>query len=249
MIWWVRFTKCKRKWYKNYKLLGQLSSLQISTPKNHSKKPLHSKAPLQRLTPLHVLVYAETICRSSTWPDNISNKQCDFGRTALATMWDNSIWSKILKVIFLFLLIWRTSIRGMASVEGIKTSPEKHAPKDAAAIKGKWHLRHKSAIGILKQHNKNYENHQIQLPVDTAFLSNYTLQIRERKQRNLKLHVHKNVLHSEYCIIFLCLLVFKTKTLSHDMTKPTKWVCPQRRLRSAWASVHYDQSLRCALNG
>ena len=33
--------------------------------------------------------------------------------------------------------------------------------------------------------------------------------------------------------------------LSRDMTKPTKWVCAQRRLRSAWASTQSDQSLRC----
>ena len=37
--------------------------------------------------------------------------------------------------------------------------------------------------------------------------------------------------------------------LSRDMTKPTKWVCAQRRLRSAWASAQSDQSIRCALNG
>ena len=37
--------------------------------------------------------------------------------------------------------------------------------------------------------------------------------------------------------------------LSHDMTKPTKWVCAQRRLRSVWASAKSDRSLRCALNG
>ena len=30
------------------------------------------------------------------------------------------------------------------------------------------------------------------------------------------------------------------------MTKPTKWLCAQRRLRSAWASVHSDQSVLCA---
>ena len=29
------------------------------------------------------------------------------------------------------------------------------------------------------------------------------------------------------------------------MTKPTKWVCAQRILRSAWASAQSDQSLRC----
>ena len=36
--------------------------------------------------------------------------------------------------------------------------------------------------------------------------------------------------------------------LSRDMTKPTKWVCTQRRLRSAWASAQSDQSLHCALS-
>ena len=33
--------------------------------------------------------------------------------------------------------------------------------------------------------------------------------------------------------------------MSGDMTKPTRWVCAQRRLRSAWASAQSDQSLRC----
>ena len=37
--------------------------------------------------------------------------------------------------------------------------------------------------------------------------------------------------------------------LSLDMTKPTKWVCAQQRLRSAWAFAQSDQSHRCALNG
>ena len=37
--------------------------------------------------------------------------------------------------------------------------------------------------------------------------------------------------------------------MSHDITKPTKWLCAQQRLRSAWASAQSDQSLRCALNG
>ena len=32
--------------------------------------------------------------------------------------------------------------------------------------------------------------------------------------------------------------------MSHDMTKPAKWLCAQRRLRSAWASAQSDQSLR-----
>ena len=37
--------------------------------------------------------------------------------------------------------------------------------------------------------------------------------------------------------------------MSHLVTKPAKWVCAQRWLRSAWACAHSDQSLRCALNG
>ena len=36
-----------------------------------------------------------------------------------------------------------------------------------------------------------------------------------------------------------------TSYMSRDMTKPTKWVCAQRRLRSAWASAQSDQSLHC----
>ena len=37
--------------------------------------------------------------------------------------------------------------------------------------------------------------------------------------------------------------------VSRDMTKPTMWLCAQRRLRSAWASAQSDQRLRCALIG
>ena len=33
--------------------------------------------------------------------------------------------------------------------------------------------------------------------------------------------------------------------MSRDITKPTKWLCVQRRLRSAWASAQSDQSLCC----
>ena len=35
---------------------------------------------------------------------------------------------------------------------------------------------------------------------------------------------------------------------SHLVTKPTMWLCAQRRLRSAWASAQSDQSLRYVLN-
>ena len=33
--------------------------------------------------------------------------------------------------------------------------------------------------------------------------------------------------------------------MSRLMTKPTMWLCAQRRLRSAWASAKSDQGLRC----
>ena len=33
--------------------------------------------------------------------------------------------------------------------------------------------------------------------------------------------------------------------MSHLMTKPTKWLCAQRRLRSAGTSAQSDQSLHC----
>ena len=36
-----------------------------------------------------------------------------------------------------------------------------------------------------------------------------------------------------------------TEHVSHDTTKPTKWLCARRRFRSAWASAQFDQSLRC----
>ena len=37
--------------------------------------------------------------------------------------------------------------------------------------------------------------------------------------------------------------------MSRLITKPTKWLCAQRRLSSAWASAQCDQSLLCALSG
>ena len=36
--------------------------------------------------------------------------------------------------------------------------------------------------------------------------------------------------------------IIRGHNLSRDVTKPTKWVCAQRRLRSAWASAQSDQS-------
>ena len=57
--------------------------------------------------------------------------------------------------------------------------------------------------------------------------------------------------HFDFFTITSCILTIilcqetSLKDMSHDMTKPTKWVCTQRRLRSAWASTQSDQGLRC----
>ena len=51
----------------------------------------------------------------------------------------------------------------------------------------------------------------------------------------------KSINTSETVVFFL----YKSRL----MTKPTKWLCAQRRLRSALASAQSDQSIRCALNG
>ena len=53
-------------------------------------------------------------------------------------------------------------------------------------------------------------------------------------------HFSVNRLH------LLVYLPFTTpEDLSRNTTKPTKWLCAQRRLRSAWASAQSDQRLRC----
>ena len=36
--------------------------------------------------------------------------------------------------------------------------------------------------------------------------------------------------------------LYQNQHISHNMTKPTKWLCPQQRLRSAQASTQSDQS-------
>ena len=49
----------------------------------------------------------------------------------------------------------------------------------------------------------------------------------------------------EYIKFYSCVAYELLIKMSRDMTKPTKWLCAQRRLRSAWASAQSDQSLRC----
>ena len=41
---------------------------------------------------------------------------------------------------------------------------------------------------------------------------------------------------------YWCFIISNRVYLSRDMTKPTKWLCAQRTLRSAWASARSDQS-------
>ena len=50
----------------------------------------------------------------------------------------------------------------------------------------------------------------------------------------------------QFVILQVCEAVFKMSCL---MTIPTKWLCTQLRLRSAWALAQSAQSFRCALNG
>ena len=85
------------------------------------------------------------------------------------------------------------------------------------------------------------------------------------KSGNVGCIVYVNTAFSLYVITFKCeysnlirglrlslikiQIISKAGNMSHVMTNPTKWVCVQRRLRSAWASAQSDQSLRCALNG
>ena len=55
-------------------------------------------------------------------------------------------------------------------------------------------------------------------------------------------HTDRHDPESSLLIIELCLI---ENPMSRDMTKPTKCVCAQRRLRSAWASAKSDQILHC----
>ena len=59
--------------------------------------------------------------------------------------------------------------------------------------------------------------------------------------------INKVIFFSSFCFWCCVNLSMPTKQyyLNHDMTKLTKWVCTQRRLRSAW-DAQVDQSLRWA---
>ena len=79
---------------------------------------------------------------------------------------------------------------------------------------------------------------------DTHISCNWYVHVNDEKQHNRKTKLQNtrqtiNWLQLSWCCSYL----------SRDMTKPTKWLCAQRRLTSAWASAQSDQSLRCPLNG
>ena len=58
--------------------------------------------------------------------------------------------------------------------------------------------------------------------------------------------IQNGVIYLNSITIVVSIYIFKIH-MSRDMTKPTKWVCAQRRLRSAWASIQSNQeSSLCA---
>ena len=59
----------------------------------------------------------------------------------------------------------------------------------------------------------------------------------------IRLFIPLHAFYSSFLLVPIVALPWDL--LSRDMTKPTKWVCAQRRLRSAWASAQSDQNLRC----
>ena len=73
----------------------------------------------------------------------------------------------------------------------------------------------------------------------TSLKSNWT------KHRKAFIFPEKEIPETELRKYQVCVLL----NMSRDMTKPTKRLCAQQRLRSAWASAQSDRSLRCALNG
>ena len=49
-----------------------------------------------------------------------------------------------------------------------------------------------------------------------------------------------------YMFVYTCILdIWVRMYMSRNMTKAIKWLCAQRKLRSAWASAQSDQSLHC----
>ena len=58
--------------------------------------------------------------------------------------------------------------------------------------------------------------------------------------------MYDRVVHDKSCSVNSPLITDGSLHVSGDMTKPTKWLCAQRRLRSDWADAQADLSLRWA---
>ena len=62
------------------------------------------------------------------------------------------------------------------------------------------------------------------------------------------LEVHLWIHYSVYGTVIINPIIHPiSQNLSCLLTKPTKWLCAQQRLRSAWASAESEQSSLCAL--
>ena len=97
-----------------------------------------------------------------------------------------------------------------------------------------WNL---ASIGPVVSEEKMFEN--VDIHTHGRQRPSYTMSSPvSLRLRWAKLKFFPNIRVSQ---IYSC----HNKQMSHDMTKPKKWVCAQRRLRSAWASAKSDQSLRC----
>ena len=73
----------------------------------------------------------------------------------------------------------------------------------------------------------------------------YTISLHCNTKLYERTSIHLQLAKLPTTPILDCGTLIITKYLSRDMTKPAKWLCAQRRLRSAWASAQADLSLRC----
>ena len=80
-------------------------------------------------------------------------------------------------------------------------------------------------------------------PLFNCFISLHILQISVLLFCFLFSHFPSSSFVLYFCQLCLGLLIRTALDVSRDMTKPTKWLCAQQRLRSDWASAQSDQSL------
>ena len=92
-------------------------------------------------------------------------------------------------------------------------------------------------------------NFSSNIVVHNVFFFLFFFLIQSWHKRNQMLRVASTIsVHGRPCSLTLLRPAVMTRTgiikLSRLMTKPAKWLCAQRRLRSAWASAQSDLSLR-----